>query len=195
MHLIINGFAYRYKHLLDGRRQICGYLLPGDLCDTHFALRSISDHSVGLLSDADVAMIPAHELVSVMVAYPRIERALQLARLAEDATLREWILNIGQRDAIQKLASFFCEMSTRLGLLGETKANRWYDLPLTQTELADTLGLTTGHVNRILQQLRREGIFAWGRGRFAILDPDRLQSIAEFDGAYLRFAFAAAELN
>ena len=104
--LLIEGWAYRYKHLENGSRQILAYLIPGDLCDIRIFLFEQMDHSIGLLSDAAVVKFPALEILALMDRFPRIERALMWATLVDEATLREWLLNIGQRDAIQRLVSF-----------------------------------------------------------------------------------------
>jgi len=184
--LIVSGIAFRYRYLPDGRRQIFGYLLPGDLCDTHFVISNQSDHSVGLLCDSVVAMISTSELMEVMVNHPRIERALLMTSLVEAAVMREWLLNVGQRDAIQKLSHFFCEMAARLHSIGDVNPDGSFSIPITQTELADTIGLTPVHVNRSLQRLRREGLVVWTKRRLTIVNRDLLEMIAGFDEAYLQ---------
>jgi CRP-like cAMP-binding protein len=99
--------------------------------------------------------------------------------------LREWLLNVGQRDALQRLSHFFCEMADRLQSVGEENDDGSFDLPVNQVTLADTLGLTTVHVNRILKRLRGEGLIKLSHRRLAILDRDRLARLGGFDGAYL----------
>lgn len=186
VYMIVKGVGFRYRHLSNGRRQILGYLLPGDLCDTQFLILSECDHSVGVLCDTEVAVISPQTLMSVMVQYPRIERALLMMAMVEVAMLREWLLNVGQRDAYQKMAHFFCETSTRLNELADRPDEQRFDMPLTQLDLADTMGLTVVHVNRVLQQFRRDGLINWSRRHFDILDPVRLEQIAGFDPTYLR---------
>ncbi len=194
IYLIVRGVAFRYRYLANGRRQIFGYLLPGDLCDTHFVILNESDHNIGLLCDTEVALIPLPAFMNAMVSYPRIERALLMMSLIEAATLRESLLNVGQRDAFQKLAHFFCEMSCRLDALG-IGAEDGFTIPLTQIELADTIGLTVVHVNRILQRFRREGLLNWSRRHFDVLDLPRLRDLAGFDGRYLRLQENRAQLR
>lgn len=184
--LILTGIGFRYRYLPDGRRQILGYLLPGDLCDTHFVISNECDHSVGLLCDSEVAIIGTGDLMSTMVAHPKIERALLMSALVEAAIMREWLINIGQRDAIQKLAHFFCEITARLQALGEVNLDGSYSIPVTQTELADTVGLTPVHVNRSLQRLRGDGLLVWTKRRLTILNREMLELIAGFDEHYLR---------
>lgn len=184
--LILSGIAYRYRYLPDGRRQIFGYLLPGDLCDTHFVISNQCDHSVDLLSDSQVAMISNSDLMGVMVSHPKIERALLMTALVEAAIMREWLLNVGQRDAIQRLAHFFCEMAARLQSRGDVNLDGSFSIPITQAELADTIGLTPVHVNRSLQRLRREGLVVWTKRRLTIVDRELLERLAGFDQDYLR---------
>lgn len=195
VRLILSGVAVRYRLLPSGRRQIFGYLLPGDLCDTHFVILNECDHSVALLCDTEVAMISTQSLVHAMVAYPRIERALLLMSLMDAAMLREWLLNVAQRDAAQKLAHFFCELRTRFRAVTQRDGVQGYNIPLTQIDLADTLGLTLVHVNRIMQRFRREGLIHWSRKHFDVLDYPRLRDLAGFDPAYLRVHRPPAELQ
>lgn len=183
--LILSGVAFRYRYLSNGRRQIFGYLLPGDLCDTHFVINNESDHNIGVLSDTEVAIIALPVLMNLMVRFPRIERALLMMSLVDAATLREWLLNVGQRDAMQKLAHFFCEMNARVHSLGMNEDGSGFTIPLTQIEIADTMGLTVVHVNRILQRFRREGLLNWSRRHVCILDRAALEQIAGFDASYL----------
>ena len=152
--LLLEGWAYRYKSMVDGGRQIMAYLVPGDLCDVQIFLFEEMDHSIGLLSDALVAKIPAAEMLELMDRFPRIERALMWATLVDEATLREWLLNVGQRDALQRIAHLFCELCVRLSVVKLVDANGTFILPLTQAELADTTGMSTVHTNRSLQRLR-----------------------------------------
>lgn len=183
--LLLEGWAYRYKSMLDGGRQIMAYLLPGDLCDVQIFLFEEMDHSIGLLSDAVVAKIPAGEVLDLMDRYPRIERALMWGTLVDEATLREWLLNVGQRDALQRLAHLFCELCVRLSVVNLVDDSDTFILPLTQSELADTTGMTTVHVNRSLQRLRKDGLIVTKGGKLTIPSFDRLAEIAEFSPTYL----------
>ena len=183
--LLLEGWAFRYKHLLDGGRQITAYLVPGDLCDVRIFLYEEMDHSIGLLSDATVAKIPAAEMLDLMDRYPRIERAMMWATLVDESTLREWLLNIGQRDALQRLSHLFCELCIRLGVVNLVDDNGSFALPVTQAELADTTGMTTVHVNRSIQRLRQDGLIVMKDGWMTILDFDRLSKISGFSATYL----------
>lgn len=183
--LMMEGWAFRYKQLEDGSRQIMAYLIPGDLCDIQIFLFDKMDHSIGLLSDAKVVKIPSGDLLKMMDRYPRIERALLWATLVDEATLREWLLNVGQRSALQRLAHLFCELCVRLSVVGLVDDDETFALPLTQAELADTTGMTAVHVNRSLQRLRRDKLISTQRGKLTILNFDRLAEVAGFDESYL----------
>lgn len=183
--MVLKGWAYRYKQLADGSRQIMAYLVPGDLCDIQIFLFEKMDHSIGLLSDAEVVKIPAIEILELMDRFPRIERALMWATLVDEATLREWLLNVGQRFALQRLAHLFCELHVRLSVVGLVDDEDSFTMPLTQVELADTTGITTVHVNRTLQRLRKDKLVSTHKGRLTIHDFDQLAEIAGFNQAYL----------
>ena len=185
LFLLLNGWAFRYRTLREGNRQIMAYLLPGDCCDVRKFFFEEIDHSIGLLSDALVAQIPAAEMLDVLNRFPRVERAMMWATLVDEATLREWLLNVGQRSALQRIAHLFCELCVRLRVVHSVDGAQTFALPLTQTELADTTGMTTVHVNRSLQRLRKNGLIATRRGKLTILDFHRLAEMAEFSPAYL----------
>lgn len=181
---LIEGWAARYKILPNGKRQIMAYLIPGHLCDIHiFILRSM-DHSIGLLSDARVARIPKHDVLSLIDQSPKIARALWWATLVDEATLRAWLVNIGQRNAFEAIAHLFCELWVRLEQVGLADGYS-YELPLTQEQLGDTIGLTPVHVNRTLQRMRDERLISLRSGHLVILDIDRLRKIASFEPNYL----------
>ena len=184
--LIVQGLACRYKLLVDGRRQITGYLIPGDICDIHFVMFNTPDHSVALVGDSQVVKIPTHKIKELITRSPTIARALSLAGLVDCAILREWLLNIGQRDAMQKLSHLFCEMSVRMKAIGRIHVDGSFELPTNQVTLADTIGLTPVHINRTLQRLRTAGLIRLCQRRLTIIDPERLALIAGFNGNYLR---------
>ncbi len=191
VYLVVSGLACRYKMLAGGRRQILGYLIPGDLCDIHFAIANRPDYSVVLTGGSSVARIPTWKISELMQRYPAVNRALSLASLVDAVILREWLLSVGQRDALQKLCHLFCEMAMRLEAIGGMNDDGSFELPVNQVTLADTLGLTSVHINRTLQRLRNEGLIRLCHRRLAILDRERLATIAGFDGAYLQMRSAA----
>jgi len=182
--LLLEGWACRYKLLPDGSRQIMAYLIPGDLCDIHIFILKAMDHSIGLLSDGRVAIISKAVMQRTLEERPAIARALFWSTLVDEAILREWLVNMGQRDAFARLAHLFCEMWLRMRQMGLTDGNS-FTLPLTQEELGDTMGLTSVHVNRVLQRMRAEGLLSLARGQMTLHNVDRLCKIADFDPNYL----------
>ncbi|HKU16986.1 MAG TPA: Crp/Fnr family transcriptional regulator [Steroidobacteraceae bacterium] len=182
--LIVSGFAYRCRVLPDGRRQIVTYLIPGDLCDARQLLLPAATHTVSALTAANVATFPRETLLSVIERHPRIGQALCWLALLEEQIAREWLVNVGQRTALERLAHLLCEIFTRMQAVALTDGGRC-ELPLTQVELADTLALSTVHVNRTLQELRRLGLVSLSSGLLEIHDFDALQSLAMFSPDYL----------
>lgn len=191
VHLLIAGWAYRYKLLPDGGRQIMAYLVPGDLCDIHIFILKRMDHCIGLLSDATIGLIPERAMIDLLDGHPRIARALFWATLVDEATLREWLANTLRRKPFERLAHLFCEMRARLHAVGLADGGA-FDLPLTQAELGDTMGLNAVTVNRVLQRLRGEELITLRSERLTILDPDRLAAISGFDPNYLHLDSARA---
>lgn len=184
VYLLLDGWGYRYKLLPDGGRHILAYLIPGDLCDIHIFILKTMDHTLGMLSPGTVAVIPQETILDVMNRHPRIKRALWWATLVDEAVLREWLVNIGQRDAYKRVAHLFCELWMRMRTIGLADEGS-FSLPLTQEELGDTMGLTAVHVNRTLQRMRAEGLISLEKKRLTIHDPRQLIDAAEFRPNYL----------
>lgn len=182
--VVLEGFACRYKLLPDGRRQIMSFQIPGDFLDLQGFLAGEMDHSVGTLTPARVGFIPHDALVDVTERFPRVARALWRSTLLDASVFREWMVGMGRRSAYQRIAHLLCEMSLRLRLAG-LASDGSYQLPITQAELADALGLSTVHVNRSLQALRREGLISFQSGRVAVHDWEGLIHAGEFDSRYL----------
>ena len=194
IYLILSGWAYRYKRLPDGRRQIMAYLIPGDLCDQRIFVLRRMDHCIGTATPATVAVIPTEAMISLTDRYPRIARALWWSTLVDEAITREWVLNVGQRSALERLAHLVCELFVRVQAVGLSHGLS-FDLPITQIELADTVGLTPVHTNRTLAKLRADGLVSW-RGRvLTILDLDRLTSLSMFNPAYLHLEHEGETLD
>src|SRR5262249_52094799 len=143
---IVSGIACRYKLLPDGRRQITAYLLPGDLCDTRtFALRRM-DHSIAALSRVEASAL-SRDAVHRLEQFPGLAQAFACSSLLYQSIARQWIINVGQRTAFERLSHLLCELFERLRTVGLTRENSC-ELPLTQTEIADAVALSSVHVNR-----------------------------------------------
>jgi CRP-like cAMP-binding protein len=194
VNLILNGWACRYKHLEDGRRQIVAYFVPGDLCDLRVFILRQMDHSIMTLSPATVAAIPRDTILDLMERYPRITKALWWSTLVDEAILREWIVNVGQRTAYERIAHVLCELFVRLGSVGLTDGDTC-EIPVTQAELADTVGLSTVHVNRTLQELRRNRLIDLRGKSLTILDLSALQDAAMFNANYLHLGHEGDNLD
>jgi CRP-like cAMP-binding protein len=186
VNLILEGFACRYKMIPDGTRQIMAYLVPGDFCDLHVFILKAMDHTIATLSPCTVVKIPRAQILELMER-PAIARAFWWAALVDEATLREWLVNIGARKAEHRVAHLLCELLLRLEAVGLTNGDT-YELPVTQAELADTVGLTSVHVNRLLQRLRRDGVIALKGKHLVILDVARLKAVSGFNPNYLHLS-------
>ncbi len=183
-YLVLDGIACRCKILQDGSRQILAYLLPGDICHSDRKVVGEMDHSVATISECAIVDIPRDVIDDLAQHHPHIQLALQWSALADESTLREWLVSMGRRNAINQLAHLFCELLIRLRVIGRTLDDS-YELPLTQEELGDALGLSVVHVNRVLQSLREEQLVSFRGKRLTILDFDRLKERAGFNPNYL----------
>jgi CRP-like cAMP-binding protein len=183
-HLVLDGFACRYKVLRDGRRAILAFLLPGDFCDLHLALLGRMDHAIGTISACTFARIPFASIEELTFNHPRIARALWWSTLWDEAIMREWLASMGQRAAGPQLAHLICELFIRLQITGNVIDNS-FAFPFTQEELGDTLGISSVHVNRVLQQLREKALIILHARRLTILDSQRLLKFAGFKSSYL----------
>jgi CRP-like cAMP-binding protein len=184
VHLLLEGWAGRYKVLPDGGRAIMAYLIPGDVCDIHITLLNEMDHSIGTLSPAKIAFIPREKMDALMRKGDNLSRALMWSTLVDEAILREWLVNLGHRPADKRLAHFICEMMLRSNAVGLTDDDS-FDLPLTQEELADTMGVTPVHMNRTLQALRSRNLITTQGKQVIINDVERLMEFADFNPNYL----------
>jgi CRP-like cAMP-binding protein len=182
--LLLDGFVCRYKDLADGERQIMETHVPGDFLDLHGFLLKRLDHVVASLTPVRLAMVPHDALRRITENHPHLTRILWFSTLLDAAIHREKILSIGRRDAVGRIAHLFCETFVRLELVGLAEGES-YELPLTQTDLADATGLTSVHVNRMLGKLRNDGILTFRGGEVTIHDRERLERVAEFDPNYL----------
>lgn len=184
VHLVLEGWACRYKTLPDGRRQIVAFFLPGDFCDLNVYVLREMDHSVGAITKLRVADISREEMDAVTQTHPRITQALWWHELVAAAVQREWTLNVGQRTAFERIAHLMVELFLRLDVVGLTNGDSC-DFPLTQNDIADATGLTAVHVNRTLQELRRAGLIVLQGRTLTIPDMAALKNVALFNANYL----------
>ncbi|HEY8617679.1 Crp/Fnr family transcriptional regulator [Phenylobacterium sp.] len=184
VHVILDGFACRYKILPDGGRQIMAWLVPGDFCDLHVAILGAMDHGIATLTPSRLGTIPPADVDRLSRTSPALSRALWWATLVDEAILREWLVTMGRRPADRQVAHLFCELLVRLQSVGLADGNR-IELPITQGDLADAAGLTAVHVNRVVQQLRADGLIDWSDRTLTVHDPRALAEFADFRPNYL----------
>lgn len=182
--LLLDGLICRYKDLRDGQRQITELHVAGDFVDLHsFTLKRL-DHNIMTLTPARVALVPHEKLQAITEQFPHLTRLYWFMTNLDAAIHREWELSLGRRSALSRVAHLFCELNVRLGIVGLAE-NGTYGLPLTQTDLAECLGLTPVHVNRTLKVLRGRGLVEFRGKQVVIQDIEGLKRVAEFDPAYL----------
>jgi CRP-like cAMP-binding protein len=182
--LLVEGLAARYKVLEDGGRQFTSLQVPGDFVDLHAFLLKTMDHGIIALSACRVLFADHIRLRKITETAPHLTRLLWLDTLVDGAIHREWIVAMGRRSRISHLAHLICELYVRLKVVNRTTGMS-FRLPITQAELADVLGLSVVHMNRIVGELRKLGAITWADQLLTIVDWERLQEIAEFDPTYL----------
>ena len=186
--IVLEGWSCRYKIMPDGARQIIAFMLPGDFCAMHVATLDEMDHSIGTLTECRVATIGRERVDRLLESRPALTHALWRAQLVDEAVMRAWIVSMGRRDSTQRIAHLMLELWARMRSVGLTDGGLNGDrceMPLTQTVIADAVGLTPVHVNRVLRKLRERGLMELLSGKLAILQPRELACIAGFDDAYL----------
>lgn len=182
--LLIEGFLCRDKILGEGQRQIFSFHIPGDIPDLQSLNLEIADDSLGALTACTVGFIPRASLTALLAERPNVAAAFWRDTLIEAAVLRAWLAGVGRRSAHQRISHLVCELYVRLEAVGLTDGSM-FQLPVNQSQLADALGLSAVHVNRVLQDLRGSGVIKT-RGRFVrIEDWERLQAAGDFDPNYL----------
>jgi CRP-like cAMP-binding protein len=182
--ILLSGFAYRHKITGEGERQILSVHMAGEFLDLQNSFLGVADHNVQILTRAEVAQIAIPELVRLVADHPRLARALWIDTLIDSAVFREWLVNVGRRPSISRIAHLLCELALRLRSAGLADNGR-YELPMTQEHLADATGLTAVHVNRVLRELGRTGLIARNKRSVEILDWPGLSGVGDFSMRYL----------
>jgi CRP-like cAMP-binding protein len=182
--VLASGFAYRQKLAGDGSRQIVGLHIPGDALDFQHLFLDVSDHNVQMLTRGDVAYVSREDLQQLARARAAIGHAILVKILVEASIFREWILNVGRRESRARLAHVLCELAIRLESEGLAE-EYGYELPMTQEQLADALGLTPVHVNRTLKALEAEGLVTRNKRNISFPDWERMRGVGDFNQRYL----------
>ncbi|TFI56591.1 Crp/Fnr family transcriptional regulator [Sphingomonas parva] len=182
--LLLDGLMCRYKDLAGGQRQISELHVAGDFADLHsFTLKRL-DHNILALTPCRIALAPHERIAEITERLPHLTRMLWFSTNLDAAIHREWELSLGRRTALARVAHLFCELQIRLGIVGLADETG-YELKLTQTDMAECLGLTSVHVNRTLKELREGGLVEFRNWRVTILDQRGLEQAAEFNPDYL----------
>jgi CRP-like cAMP-binding protein len=182
--LVARGLLARYDQMLDGQRQVTSFYIPGDMCDLHSVVVPKASWSITAISPATVRLVPHSELRDVCTRYPAVAMAFWRDGTVDASVFAKWVGNLGRKNAKARIAHIMCEMGTRIEAAG-LGTRTYFELHTTQEQLADAAGLTSVHVNRTLQDLRRDGLLKFERGRVEVPEWDQLTAVAEFDPAYL----------
>lgn len=182
--LLLSGFAYRHKHAGNGGRQILSIHMKGDLIDLQNSLLGTADHNVQMLTPGEVALMPIQAVRDLAFRQPSIGMAMWYETLVEGSIFREWVLNIGRRDARTRIAHLLCEFALRLEVADLGQSTN-YELPITQEQLADAVALTSVHVNRTLMKLEQDGLITRTKRMITIADWKELVKVADFQPRYL----------
>lgn len=185
--LLIGGYASRSKLAADGGRQIVSFHVAGDLLDIQHLFLERADHDVQTITQATVVWISMPELRSLLLRRPKVGTALWRDALIDASIFREWVLNVGRRDAKTRIAHMLCEFVARSVAAGLGTPQHLL-LPFTQAEIGDATGLTTVHVNRMLRALETDGLIRREGRNLLVLDWARFQHVADFNKAYLHSA-------
>jgi CRP-like cAMP-binding protein len=182
--LVIEGFCIRAKTTVSGQRQILSIHIPGDIPDLQSLHLHRMDHDLIAVAPSTLGFISHASLRALTRANPNIAEVLWRDTLIDAAIFREWLVNVGQRPAASRLAHTVVELRRRLAITGSATGDT-FDMPLTQEQIGEALGITPVHANRIIRQLRDDNIVDISRGRVTVLDETNLAELAQFDDRYL----------
>lgn len=188
--LILSGLAIPHKVTVDGARQILSVHIPGDFVDLEGALLEVADHNVQALTRCEVAIVPREAIVKLVDEHPRLGRAMWVDTLIDGSIFREWVVNVGRRSSRAAMCHLLCEFARRMEAAG-LGGDGGYELPMSQEQLADALGITPVHVNRTLRDLDREGLIRRERRFIRIPDWEQLRQVGGFNELYLHLDQAA----
>jgi CRP-like cAMP-binding protein len=183
-YILASGWVCSYKILADGTRQIVDFQIPGDFLGLRSVLFRTSDHNIEPVTKVEASEVLVRDLLETFNETPRLATAVLWAASRDEAMVVEHLVSIGRRDAKERTAHFLLELGARLKLVG-LGSTSGYACPLSQYLLADTLGLSAVHVNRVLRELREDGLVTFQHGQVEIHDLDGLVALAEFDKTYL----------
>ncbi|MGI4811080.1 MAG: Crp/Fnr family transcriptional regulator [Janthinobacterium lividum] len=182
--VIMDGWACRYKILPDGNRQIISFLMPGDFCDLHVATLTKMDHGIATITAATVVTLPREVIERLTNASPTLTKAFWWTQLVDEGVLRATIVSLGRRSSVERVAHLLVELTFRMLNIGIASEDG-FAFPFSQIVLADAVGLTPVHVNRVVGDLRRAGALTVKKASLIVADLPKLAAIAGFDENYL----------
>ena len=182
--ILLSGFAYRHKVTGEGERQIMSVHMPGEFLDLQNSFLGVADHNVQALTRCEIAAIPVKALRDLVEHHPAVARAMWIETLIDAAIFREWIVNVGRRDALSRISHLLCELALRLESAGLSR-DYHYEIPMSQEQIADCTGLTSVHVNRVLKEMGRLGLIEREKRSVSILHWERIQEVGDFNARYL----------
>lgn len=182
--LIVEGWACRYRTVQQGGRQILSFHIPGDLPDLQSLHLTVTDHGLSALTPVTAGFVSHAQIRELIAEHPRLGSAFWKDTLIDAAIYREWIVGMGRKEALPRIAHLLCEMFLRMQAVGLT-TEQSCPLPITQTDMSDALGLTSVHVNRVLRDLRHQELIVLDHRMLTILDWPGLTALAEFEPTYL----------
>jgi CRP-like cAMP-binding protein len=183
-YILSSGWVCSYKLLSNGARQIVDFQVPGDFLGLRSVLLRTADHNVEPITPAEASEVHVNQLLGSLERSPRLGTAILWAASRDEAMLVEHLVGMGRRNAAERMAHFLLELAARLKLVG-LASEKGYACPLSQYLLADALGLSAVHVNRVLRELRENGIVTFQSGMVSFHDFNGLVSFADFDRTYL----------
>jgi CRP-like cAMP-binding protein len=189
--LLLSGFAMRHKEAGNGGRQILSIHMRGDVLDLQNSMLGMADHNVQMLTAGEVGMIPVEAMRDIAFRHPAVGLAMWYETLIDGSIYRECLVNIGRRDARTRIAHLLCEIALRMEVAGLGRSTS-YELPITQEQLADSVALTSVHVNRTLMRLEEERLITRTKREVTVIDWERLVSAADFEPRYLHLERKAA---
>lgn len=192
VYVVLSGWAARYGMRADGSRRITGFLLPGDFCGIHAVSDAAMDHSIVALTECEVGRIHRPAIAAAVERSEALGQALWRAKLIDESILRQWLLN--SADAFQAIGHLLCELHARAQTMGLAEGGRCH-VPLTQEHLADAIGITSVHTNRVMQRLRAEQLLEFSHGELFIPDVEALRRACSFDGRYLHPAMGPGPIE
>lgn len=180
LYTVLSGWVFRYKLLQDGRRQILNFGLPGDFFGLQTSMFGEMDHSVEALTDVVLCVFPREKVWRLYEEHPDLGFDLTWLSAREERILDETLLSVGRRTAMERVSAVLLHVFFRLRQLGMAHRQR-VDLPFTQQQLSDALGLSHVHTNKTLKKLKARGLIDWQPPQLRILDIEALARVADHE--------------